>query len=77
MEIKFALQKGELAPDAWRKKIEETFADNKLHKALAVVESLAPCDKRAGRTLWRNKENQPGWIVGALKQAVDMMKNEV
>ena len=41
-----------------------------------MVESLAPCDKREARTLWRTKE-QPAWMVGALKQAVDMMKNEI
>lgn len=34
------MQSGALAADAWRKKLEETFANNKYHRSLAIVECL-------------------------------------
>jgi hypothetical protein len=39
-ELKYELQSGALSPEAWRKKLEETFANNKYHRSLAIVESL-------------------------------------
>ena len=29
-----------MTPDAWKKKLEETFANNKYHRSLAIVECL-------------------------------------
>lgn len=39
-ELKYELQSGSLAPEAWRKKLEETFVNNKYHRSLAIVECL-------------------------------------
>ena len=40
-ELKYQLQSGALTAEAWKKKIEETFAQNKYHRSLAVVECLS------------------------------------
>ena len=34
LEIKYQLQSGVLTPDAWKKKVEETFGKDKYHRAL-------------------------------------------
>ena len=39
-ELKYELQSGALSPEAWKKKIEDTFANNKYHRSLAIVECL-------------------------------------
>jgi hypothetical protein len=39
-ELKYELQSGALAPEAWKKKLEETFTNNKYHRSLAIVECL-------------------------------------
>ena len=39
-ELKYELQSGALQPDAWRKKLEDTFSNNKYHRSLALVECL-------------------------------------
>ena len=39
-ELKYQLQAGTLSPDAWKKKIEETFSQNKYHRSLALIECL-------------------------------------
>jgi len=38
--LKYELQSTALSPEAWRKKLEETFANNKYHRSLAIVECL-------------------------------------
>lgn len=40
LEIKYQLHSGEIVADSWKKKVEETFDSNKLHRALCIVESL-------------------------------------
>jgi hypothetical protein len=39
-ELKYELQSGILTPEAWKKKLEETFISNKYHRSLAIVECL-------------------------------------
>jgi hypothetical protein len=39
-ELKYELQSTALSPEAWRKKLEETFSNNKYHRSLAIVECL-------------------------------------
>lgn len=39
-ELKYELQSGALSADAWKKKLEDTFANNKYHRSLAIVECL-------------------------------------
>lgn len=39
-ELKYELQSGALNPEAWKKKLEETFTNNKYHRSLAIVECL-------------------------------------
>ena len=34
------MQSESLAPEAWRKKLEETFVNNKYHRSLVIVECL-------------------------------------
>jgi hypothetical protein len=40
-ELKYQLQSNYLAPDAWKKKLEEVFGVNKYHRSLAIVECLS------------------------------------
>ena len=39
-ELKYELQSGAIGPEAWKKKLEETFASSKYHRSLAIVECL-------------------------------------
>ncbi len=39
-ELKYQLQSGALTPDAWKKKVEETYNQNKYHRSLCIVECL-------------------------------------
>ena len=61
LEIKYQLQSGVLTPDAWKKKIEETFAKDKYHIALWVIESLStegtdnfiPIEQKLEKAPWK------------------------
>lgn len=61
MEIKYQLHSGALTPDAWKKKVEETFAKDKYHRALCVVESLStehpdnciPVEQKTDKAPWK------------------------
>jgi len=50
-DIKFKLHNGTLTVDAWKKKVEETFAVDKEGKILAVIESLRVNNKKLSNTI--------------------------
>ena len=76
MELKFMLQSGEIQPDNWKKKIEETFDSNKYHWALAVVESLSCNEPKNCRVISNSGIDLP-WKKIATKLSVDMMKADI
>jgi hypothetical protein len=72
-ELKYELQSGALQPEAWRKKLEETFASNKYHRSLAIVECLQSND--AFSTSVKDKDSKMQRIIAdALKQVVELIK---
>jgi hypothetical protein len=75
-ELKYELQSAALSPEAWRKKLEETFANNKYHRSLAIVESLQTNEPFS--TSASNRESKVQQIkVEALKQVVELIKPDV
>ena len=75
-EIKYQLQQGTLTADTWKKKVEETFALNKYHRSLAIVECLSMNDVANCHLVQRNAKHLK--VKGAcLKLAVDMLKGDV
>ena len=75
-ELKYELQSGVLTPEAWKKKLEETFANNKYHRSLAIVECLQTNEPFT--TSVSAKEAKAGKIVAAaLKLVADLVKPDV
>jgi hypothetical protein len=76
MELKFMLQSGEIQPESWKKKLEETFDSNKYHRCLAAVESLS-CNEPKNCRVISNSGLELPWKKPATKLAVDMMKADI
>lgn len=75
-ELKYELQSGALSPDAWRKKLEETFANNKYHRSLAIVECLQTNEPFS--TSASSRASKVGQIKAeALRQVVEVVKPDV
>ena len=75
-ELKYELQSGVLTPESWKKKLEETFANNKYHRSLAIVECLQTNEPFT--TSVSAKEAKAGKIVAAaLKLVADLVKPDV
>ena len=75
-ELKYELQSGALSPDAWKKKLEDTFANNKYHRSLAIVECLQTND--AFQTSLTSKATKTAKIRSdALEKVVDLIKPDV
>lgn len=75
-ELKYELQSGSLSADAWKKKLEETFANNKYHRSLAIVECLQTNEPFAsGEKAAESKISQIK--AEALKLAFELVKGDV
>jgi len=75
-ELKYELQSGSLSADAWRKKLEETFSNNKYHRSLAVVECLQTNEPFASGE--KPRDSKISQIkADALKQAFELVKGDV
>lgn len=75
-ELKYELQSGSLAPEAWRKKLEETFVNNKYHRSLAIVECLQTNEPFS--TSVAGRESKMYTIRNeALKHVVELVKPDV
>ena len=75
-ELKYLLQAGALNPEAWKKKLEETFAQNKYHRSLALVESLTNNDPLCTRLVQRSAKNL-AVKTQALKLSIDLIKPDI
>ena len=73
-ELKYELQAGILAPEAWRKKLEETFANNKYHRSLAIVECLQTNQPFTTSVSVKDGSNIK---ANALKLVVELLKPDV
>jgi hypothetical protein len=69
LEIKYNLHSGAVNPDAWKKKLEETFT-NKYHRSLAIIESLTTNEPTNTRLIVQ--QNLP-WKNAALKMGVSLV----
>ena len=65
-----------MTPDAWKKKVEETFQQNKYHRSLAIVECLNTNDPLNCRQVQRSAKVLPV-KTQALKLALDLVKTDV
>ena len=80
-ELKYNLQSSALAPDAWKKKLEEVFSVNKYHRSLAIVECLSLNDVNNCNLVQRNaihlevKKTCLKNAIGLVKQDIDLVKN--
>ena len=75
-ELKYELQSGILQPEPWRKKLEETFANNKYHRSLAIVECLQTNDPFA--TSAKARDSKVGQVkTDALKAVIELVKADV
>ena len=63
-------------PEAWKKKLEETFAHNKYHRSLALVESLTNNDPLCTRLVQRSAKNL-AIKAQALKLTIDLIKPDI
>lgn len=76
MELKFMLQSGEIPPETWKKKLEETFDSNKYHRSLAFMECLT-CNEPKNCWVIGNSGLDLPWKKSAAKFAVDMLKPDI
>ena len=77
-ELKYELQSGALTPEQWKKKLEETFATNKYHRSLAIVECLCTNEPfSSGLTKPDGHSKMYEVKKEALKQVLDMIKPDV
>ena len=80
-ELKYNLQSSALAPDAWKKKLEEVFSVNKYHRSLAIVECLSLNDVNNCNLVQRNaihlevKKTCLKNAIDLVKQDIDLVKN--
>ena len=76
-ELKYELQSTALSPEAWRKKLEETFANNKYHRSLAIVECLQTNEpfSTSAKAAGASKARQI--MAEALRQVADLVKPDV
>lgn len=63
-----------MAPDGWKKKLEETFANNKYHRSLAIVESLQTNKPFTTSASVKDGNNTK---ASALKLVVELLKPDV
>ncbi len=77
LELKYALQSGELKPDAWKKRLEECFADSKPALGVAIVESLVSAVRTEASLVGRKKEDIPEWKSGAVGLAADLLETDI
>lgn len=75
-ELKYQLQSGILNPDQWKKKLEETFAANKNHRTLAIVECLKPNDPENFQLVLRNAK-QFQLYSQAVKSVIDLVRPDI
>ena len=75
-ELKYQLQSGALTPDAWKKKLEETFSLNKYHRSLAIVECLSLNDVSNCNLVQRNALHLDVKKT-CLKNIYDLVKNDI
>lgn len=75
-ELKYQLQSGALTADAWKKKIEETFNQNKNHRSLAIVECLSNNDPLNCRQIQRSAKIMQV-KTQALKLSLDLVKTDI
>ena len=75
-ELKYELQSGALQPEPWRKKLEETFANNKYHRSLAIVECLQTNEPFA--TSAKARDSKVSQLkTDALKAVIELVKPDV
>ena len=75
-EIKYQLHSGALAPDAWKRKVEETFASNKQHRTLCVLESLTTQEPVNSRVMHNSTGAHP-WKPQTIKFAVELLQPDI
>lgn len=62
--------------DAWRKKLEELFADDPEGKCIAIVESLRCDNSKMGNTIER-KGSSLAWKEAAVQASYEMVKSDI
>lgn len=70
LDLKYQLQSGVLAVEAWKKKIDEMFSADKLHRTITLIECLQIDDRENCRLLSRPAGKLPDWKLNATKQTV-------
>lgn len=75
-EIKYTLQSGGLNPETWKKRIQEVFSTNKLHRSLAIIECLSLNDVSNAHMLDRNAKHYD-LKVACLKASLDMVMSDI
>ncbi|EAR94374.2 hypothetical protein TTHERM_00049190 (macronuclear) [Tetrahymena thermophila SB210] len=76
LDLKYKLQSQTLNVEAWKKKVEEVFADDPEGKCIAVVESLRCNNSKFSNTVER-KGAQFSWKEGALQASYDIFKQDI
>ena len=76
MQIKYELQSGALTPDQWKKKIEETFPNNRYHRSLSVIESLSTEQPNDSIPIEKKTKNVP-WKKDALVQGIQLINPDI
>jgi hypothetical protein len=75
-ELKYQLQSGALNADAWKKRIQEVFSQNKYHRALAIVECLSMNDVNNCRIIDRSAIHLD-LKTACLKTCLDMVMPDI
>ncbi len=75
-ELKYQLQSGALTPDTWKKKVEETFNQNKYHRSLCIVECLNTNDPINCRQVQRSAKMLTV-KTQSLKMCIDLVKTDI
>jgi hypothetical protein len=75
-ELKYQLQSGALTADAWKKKVEETFNQNKYHRTLCVIECLTTNDPMNCRVIQRSAKMMTVKTQAA-KMSIDLVKTDI
>jgi hypothetical protein len=76
MEIKYQLHSKLITPDQWKKKVEDTFATNRYHRALCIVESLTTNEPGRGIAIQQKVEAFP-WKKDALNLGIQLINPDI